>query len=126
MAKYNKKQFLSRLEITILLMDCVKYKNIRNKDLIVENLNMLNGYKGVVPDKIYKKMQDFITDEIRPILYDPNYFDFMEEVEANDSKDESCSELTLEERVEMKVCKLYERTLELAEKIDEFVSVYLF
>ncbi|MBR4981240.1 MAG: hypothetical protein IKY94_01610 [Lachnospiraceae bacterium] len=126
MKKYNEKQFVARLEIYILLRECVKYKNIRNKDLIVENLNMLNGYKGVVPDKIYKKMQDFITDEIRPILYDPNYFDFMEVVESDDSKDESCSELTLEERVEMKVCKLYERTLELAEKIDEFVSVYLY
>ena len=126
MKRYNEKQFIARLEIYILLRECVKYKNIRNKDLIVDNLNMLNGYKGVVQDKIYKKLQDFITDEIRPILYDLDYFKFMEEIESDDSNGESYSKLTLEEKVEMKVCKLYERTLELAEKIEKFASVCLF
>jgi len=63
--------------------------------------------------------------ESRPIVYDTNYFDFMIREEFGDYDENGHFVINSDHSLEMMIFLLYDRTLKLDAKIDEFASKQL-
>lgn len=64
-------------EIRSLLMDCVSMYNCRRAHIIKKNLVKIEGYKNKISLEQYDALEQFITDAIRPLIYDPYYWEFL-------------------------------------------------
>lgn len=124
--KMNNKEKISIVEIHKLLKECIVFDNIEDREFICKNINQIKDYKGVVSDEMYSAVESFIKDVIRPIVYDTNYFDFMIREEFGDYNEEGHFVINSERSLEMMIFLLYERTLELGEKLDDFASKHLY
>lgn len=124
--KLNNKEKIAIVEIHKLLKECIVFDNIEDREFICKNINQIKDYKGVVSDEMYSAVESFIKDVIRPIIYDTNYFDFMIREEFGDYNEEGHFVINSERSLEMMIFLLYERTLELGEKLDDFASKYLY
>ncbi|MDD6571479.1 MAG: hypothetical protein PUF12_03715 [Thermoflexaceae bacterium] len=114
------------VEIHRLLKDCIIFENIEDRALICKNINLIKDYKKDVPEEMYSAIETFINDEIKPIVYDTNYFDFMIHEDFGEYNDEGHFVINSDRSLEMMIFLLYERTLELGEKLDEFASKHLY
>lgn len=72
------------VDIHRLLKDCIIFDNIEGREFISRNLNLIKDYKEDVSEEMYSAVESFINDEIKPIVYDTNYFDFMIHEEFGD------------------------------------------
>ncbi len=124
--KLNNKEKIAIVEIHKLLKECIVFDNIEDREFICKNINQIKDYKGVVSDEMYSAVESFIKDVIRPIVYDTNYFDFMIREEFGDYNEEGHFVINSEHSLEMMIFLLYERTLELGEKLDDFASKHLY
>lgn len=114
------------VEIHRLLKDCIIFDNIENKEFICRNLNLIKDYKKDVSEEMYSAVESFINDEIKPIVYDMNYFDFLIRDDFGDYNKEGHFVINSDRSLEMMIFLLYERTIELGERLDEFASKYLY
>lgn len=114
------------VEIHRLLKECIIFDNIENREFICKNLNLIKDYKKDISAEMYSAVDDFIKETIRPIVYDTNYFDFMIREEFGEYNSEGHFVINSDCSLEMMIFLLYERTLELGEKIDEFASKHLY
>lgn len=114
------------VEIHRLLKDCIIFDNIENREFICRNLNLIKSYKDDISEEMYSAVESFINHEIKPIVYDTNYFDFMIHEEFGDYDEDGHFVINSDHSLEMMIFLLYERTLELGEKLDEFASKYLY
>lgn len=124
--KLNNKEKIAIVEIHKLLKESITFDNIEDREFICKNINQIKNYKGVVSDEMYSAVESFIKDVIRPIVYDTNYFDFMIREEFGDYNEEGHFVINSERSLEMMIFLLYERTLELGEKLDDFASKHLY
>ena len=113
-------------EIHRLLKECIVFDNIEDREFICKNLNLIKEYKGIVSDEMYSAVEGFVTDVIRPIVYDTNYFDFTIREEFGAYNEEGHFVINSDRSLEMMIFLLYERTLELGEQLDEFASKHLY
>lgn len=114
------------VEIHRLLKDCIIFDNIENREFICRNLNLIKSYKDDISEEMYSAVESFINHEIKPIVYDTNYFDFMIREEFGDYDEDGHFVINSDHSLEMMIFLLYERTLELGEKLDEFASKHLY
>ena len=114
------------VEIHRLLKDCIVFENIEDREFICRNINLIKAYKKDVSEEMYSAVETFINDEIKPIVYDTNYFDFMIRENFGEYNDEGHFVIFSDSSLEMMIFLLYERTLELGEKLDEFASKHLY
>ena len=114
------------VEIHRLLKDCIIFDNIENREFICRNLNLIKSYKDDISEEMYSAVESFINHEIKPIVYDTNYFDFMIHEEFGDYDEDGHFVINSDHSLEMMIFLLYERTLELGEKLDEFASKHLY
>ncbi len=114
------------IEIHRLLKDCIIFDNIEDREFICRNLNLIKDYKNDISEEMYLAVETFINETIKPIVYDTNYFDFMIREEFGDYNEEGHFVINSDRSLEMMIFILYERTLELGEKLDEFASKHLY
>lgn len=114
------------VEIHRLLKDCIIFDNIEDKEFICRNLNLIKEYKKDVSEVMYSVVESFINDEIKPIVYDMNYFDFLIREDFGDYDEQGHFVINSDRSLEMMIFLLYERTIELGEKLDEFASKHLY
>lgn len=114
------------VEIHRLLKDSIIFDNIEDREFICNNINLIKDYKKTVPEEIYSAVEKFIHDEIKPIVYDTYYFDFMIHEDFGEYNDEGHFVINSEHSLEMMIFLLYERTIELGEKLDKFASKHLY
>lgn len=114
------------VEIYRLLKECIVFDNIEDREFICRNLNLIKEYKGIVSGEVYSAVEGFITDVIRPIVYDTNYFDFMIREEFGAYNEEGHFVINSDRSLELMIFLLYERTLELSKQLDEFASKHLY
>ena len=114
------------VEIHRLLKECIIFDNIEDKEFICRNLNLIKNYKKDVSEEMYSAVETFIADEIKPIVYDMNYFDFMIHEDFGEYNEEGHFVINSDRSLEMMIFLLYERTIELGEKLDKFASEHLY
>lgn len=114
------------VEIHRLLKDCIIFDNIEDREFICRNLNLIKDYKNDISDEMYSDIESFINEIIEPIVYDTNYFDFMIREDFGDYNEEGHFVINSDSSLEMMIFLLYERTIELGEKLDEFASKHLY
>lgn len=113
------------VEIHRLLKDCIIFENIEDREFICRNLNLIKDYKDDISEGMYSAVESFINETIRPIVYDTNYFDFMIRDDFGDYNEEGHFVINSDCSLEKMIFLLYERTIELGEKLDEFASKHL-
>lgn len=114
------------VEIHRLLKECIIFDNIEDREFICRNLNLIKDYKSDISGEMYSAVETFINEEIKPIVYDTNYFDFMIREDFGDYNEEGHFVINSDRSLEMMIFLLYERTIELSEKLDEFASKHLY
>lgn len=124
--KLNNEVAKAIVEIHRLLKECIVFDNIEDREFICRNINKIKDYKGVISDEMYSAVESFIKEVIRPIVYDANYFDFTLHEEFGDYNEEGHFVINSDRSLEMMIFLLYERTLELGERLDEFASQHLY
>ena len=124
--KINSEGAKAIVEIHRLLKDCIIFGNIEDREFICKNLNLIKDYKNDIPQEMYSAVESFITETIKPIVYDTNYFDFMIREEFGNYDEKGHFVINSDRSLEMMIFLLYERTLELGEKLDEFASKHLY
>lgn len=75
---------------------------------------------------MYSAVEYFINNEIKPIVYDTNYFDFMIREDFGEYNEDGHFVINSDRSLEMMIFLLYERTIELGKKLDEFASKHLY
>ena len=123
--KMTNKDTKAIAEICKLLKECIIFDNIENREFICKNLNLIKDYKKDIPEDIYISIDSFINETIRPIVYDTNYFDFMIREEFGDYDENGHFVINSDHSLEMMIFLLYDRTLKLDAKIEEFASKQL-
>ena len=113
------------VEIHKLLKDCIIFDNIEDKVLICKNLYLLKNYKSEISEEMYSAVEAFINETIKPIIYDKNYFDFLFREEFGEYNEEGPFVINSEHSLDMMICLLYERTIELGKKLDDFSSKHM-
>lgn len=114
------------VEIHKLLKECLVFDNIEDREFICKNLNLIKDYKRDIPEEMYSAVEDFVNEIIKPIIFDTNYFDFMIHEDFGNYNKEGHFVINSERSLEMMIFLLYERTLELDEKLSEFASKHLY
>lgn len=108
-----------------ILKECVSFDNIEDKEFIYNKLNIIKGYQNALPNEVNSKLDKFIKETIYPIIYDADYFSFLKRAEYGSYNENGHFEINSEHSLEMMIFLLYEHTLKLGNKIDEFAFEYL-
>lgn len=114
------------VDIHRLLKECIIFDNIENREFICRNLNLIKDYKKDISEEMYSAVESFINETIKPIVYDTNYFDFMIREEFGEYDEKGHFVINSDRSLEMMIFLLYERTVELGDKLDEFASKHLY
>ena len=69
------------IECRILMNEALK--GYEDRAFMSNKLYEITMYRNKLPEDIYKKIREFVDTKIRPIIYDTDYWSFVE-------KDESC------------------------------------
>lgn len=123
--KCNKEIETALIECHILLNECVLFKNIENKELICNNLNMLREYRNRLPEDIYSQIDQFAKDVVAPIAFDADYFSFLRREEFGECNDKGHFVINSERSLETMIFLMYHHSLSLAEKVNRFATEVL-
>lgn len=111
--------------VYLLLKDCLEYTHIRDKEFICRNISMLYDYKHELSSDVYSKIEAFVDDVIKPILFDFNYFDFLIKDEFGSYNNEGHFIINSNCSLEMMMFMLNAHSYELIKKLDEFAKTQL-
>lgn len=105
-----------------LLKQCVCFENIENRELIVNKLNEIRAYRSHMNVELYSRLEQFIQDVIKPIVFDADYFSFLRRDEFGALDQEGHFLINSESSLEGMIFLMYHHTLDLNQKVDEFAS----
>jgi len=107
------------------LKECISFDNIENTDFIHKKLNLIERICKGLPNEITIPMKKYIHKEIHPIIYDVDYFDFLRREEFGEVDEEGHFVINSESSLEMMIFLMYEHTLELNERLNDFMLKHL-
>ena len=128
--KRNKKNISDETKVRIkchkLLKECIEFEHIEDEEFILRNIHIIEEHRKDLPADIYENIEEFIEEVISPIVYDRNYFDFTISDEFGEYNDEGHFVINSESSLEMMIFLLYEHTLELQERLNDFAFNQLY
>ena len=107
-------------EIYLILKNCIRFETIENKQIVKKGLSKVNKYLERLPKEEANDIAGFIEEVIKPILYNPHYFDFLQRKEFGTFDEEGRFEINSEESLDMMIFLMYQRVLELNGTLDSF------
>lgn len=108
-----------------LLEECIDFEHIEDKAFICKNLELVKKYKKDIPQEVFSNIENFICEEIRPILENENYFDFIQKPEFGHYNKHGNFEINSESSLETMIFLMYVRCLVLNEKLLKLFSNYV-
>lgn len=98
-------------------------KGYKDRAYMSNKLFEIIQYRNKLPEDIYKKIMEFVDANIRPMVYDADYWSFVE-------KDESCGSynknhhfiIDSDRSLEIIIFKKYNYVHGLVMKLDDFMS----
>lgn len=83
----------------------------------------IRQYRNKLPEDIYKKIEKFVNENIRPMVYDADYWSFIEKDEQYGSYDDNNHFIVDSDRsLECIIFRKYHHVHDLLEKLREFMS----
>lgn len=83
----------------------------------------IRQYSNKLPEEIYKKIELFVNENIRPMVYDADYWSFIEKDEQYGSYDEKKHFILDSDRsLESIVFRKYNHAYDLLQKLSNFMS----
>lgn len=83
----------------------------------------IRQYRSQLPEDMYKKIDEFVNENIRPMIYDADYWSFIEKDEQNGSYDKNNHFIIDSDRsLENIIFRKYYHVHDLLEKLSDFMS----
>ena len=103
-----------------LMSEAIKSYNDKGKQSM--KLSEIRMYRNQIPENTYKKIENFVNDNIRPMVYDFDYFSFLKD-ENYGVYDENNNHFIFDNDValEVMIMKQYQHISDLLDKLNDFV-----
>lgn len=115
-------------EIETMLFEChilmsEALKGYEDRTYMSNKLYEIVQHRNKLPEDIYNKIKEFVDANIRPMVYDADYWSFVEKDESCGSYDENHHFIIDSDRsLENIIFKKYSYVHELLVKLDDFMS----
>lgn len=117
----NKETETMLIECHILMSEALK--GYEDRAYMSNKLYEIVQYRNKLPENIYKKIKEFADTNIRPMVYDADYWSFVEKDESCGSYNENHHFIIDSDRsLENIIFKKYSYVHELLVKLGEFMS----
>lgn len=102
------------------MLKCVERQNIQNEDVYSKMRITLKKRQVALPKDVYKKMNDFADENLKPIIFDRDYWKVLDKEEWGFYDENGVYHLkNTEARVEH--CKMFEKMIfDIQNKVTEF------
>lgn len=121
----NNKQLADIMACYKLLEECIDFEHIENREFICKNLNMVMDYQYKIPKKVHSDIWKFIEKEIKPIIFDTDYFQFLHREEYGNVDERGHIVINSEASLESIIFLMYEHSLELNRKLLNVFAKYV-
>lgn len=111
------------IECHILMSEAIK--GYEDRAFQSNKLFDIRQYKNQLPDNIYDKIEGFVNENIRPMVYDEDYWSFLKEEQYGNYDEKNHFIIDSDSSLESMIFKKYYHVIELLEKLNKFVSVEL-
>lgn len=108
-----------------LLEECISFDHIEDRENICKNLREIKYYREDVSEEAYKEIEAFIEEMIKPIVYDVNYFDFLNKTEYGVYDENGHFVINSEESLDRILFEMYNHTFSLNEKLLKMMFKYM-
>ncbi len=109
----------------MLLSNCISFEHIEDTEYILENLKYIDEVKKSLSKNLCDDIDKFINEVINPIIYDSNYFDFMNKSEYGYYAKNNHFVIKSEYAFDMLICSLLNHTITLHEKLLKTFSKHI-
>lgn len=117
----NKEIETKLIECHILMVEAIK--GYEDRALQNNKLFELRQYSNQLPDEINNKIIEYANNIIRPMIYDADYWSFIERDETYGSYDKNNHFIVDSDRsLECIIFRKYHHILDLHEKLNEFMA----
>lgn len=118
----NKKIETKLIECHILMSEAVKA--YEDRAVQSNKLYELKQYSDQLPDEMNKKITEYVDTNIRPMIYDVDYWSFIEKDEQYGSYDDKNHFIVnSNSSLESIIFKKYHYVYDLLQKLNDFMSV---
>lgn len=118
----NKEIKTKLIECRILMSQTIR--GYEDKAFQSNKLFDIRQYRNKLPEDTYKKIESFVNENIRPMVYDSDYWAFIEKDEQYGSFDEKNHFIVdSDSSLECIIFRKYHHVIELLQKLSDFLSV---
>lgn len=115
----NDKTFNKISECQKLMAEAIESYN--NKGKQSDKLHEIRMYRNQIPENIYKKIENFVNDNIRPMVYDFDYFSFLKDENYGIWDENNHFIIDNDVALETMIMEQYKHILGLLDKLNDFV-----
>lgn len=109
-----------------LMKDCVNPEHIEDEDFIGSAFSKIEGYKIALPTDIYSHIDNFIRENLYPIVDDPDFFSSTTLPEYGSFDEESGSfVVNSEESLKKIMISFFQISIDMERKVDDFAMKHL-
>lgn len=102
------------------MLKCVERRNLGNEEVYLKMCIAIQKRQVALPKDIYKKMNDFVEQNLKPIVYDRDYWKVLDKEEWG-SYDENGEFQLKNKEAGAEQCKMYEKMVyTIQDKVTEF------
>lgn len=85
----------------------------------------ISQYRNQLPNGTYKKIEKFVNENIRPMVYDEDYWSFLKDEQFGSYDENNHFIVNSDSSLETMIFKKYHHVLDLLKKLNDFVTVDL-
>ena len=115
----KKDNTVALIECHILMTEAIR--NFSDVELQCSRVRQLREYRNKLPKDIYNKIEEFIEDEILPLIYDMDYFSFLKDRIYGSYDEDGHFIISGEYSLETIISKKHSHIEDLLEKLSVFV-----
>lgn len=113
--------------IKILLAEChhemsEAIKGYENREFQCNKLFDIRMYRNKLPEEMYKKIDEFVNETIRPMIYDEDYWSFLKEEQYGNYDEKGHFIISSDASFEAMIFKKYNHAYDLLQKLNVFMS----
>lgn len=116
----NRKEEIKLIECHILMSEAIR--GYEDRGLQSNRLFEIRQYRNQIPENKYKKIEEFVNENIRPMVYDVDYFSFLKDEQYGSFDGNNHFIIDSDRSLEDIIFLKYIHVHELLEKLNKFAS----
>ena len=109
---------VERIECHILMSEAIR--NFEDVETLCSKVFQIREYKNKLPDELYKKIEQFMSDVILPLIYDADYYSFLKEEKYGTYNENGHFIIDSDRSLEMMIFKKYFHIQNLLDRLNLF------